>query len=147
MLDGTGRPTTDPEAFYAEPPGATLPFGGHKGSGLSFFCEVLAGSLAGGHASNPRAPTAERLVNNMLSLVFDPAAFGDPEAFTHDVAQLVESVKATPPIVPGGKVLLPGEIEKEIRGERMSEGLPIDDATWSDISATAHSLDFAIPVQ
>ena len=53
VLDGKGRPTTDPKAFYAEPPGAILPFGGHKGSGLSFFCEILAGSLTGGHASNP----------------------------------------------------------------------------------------------
>lgn len=145
VLDGKGRPTTDPKAFYAEPPGAILPFGGHKGSGLSFFCEILAGSLTGGHASNPRASTAERLVNNMLSLVFDPAAFSDPEAFANDVIRLVEWVKAAPPIAPGGKVLLPGEIEEEIRGERISEGLPIDDATWSDISATARSLDIAIP--
>ena len=78
VLDGYGRPTTDPEAFYANPPGAILPFGGHKGSGLSFFCEVLAGSLTGGLASNPRSPTADRLVNNMLSLVFDPRRLGMP---------------------------------------------------------------------
>ena len=125
MLDGHGRPTTDPEVFYAEPPGAILPFGGHKGSGLSFFCEILAGSLTGGRASNPRSPTAERLVNNMLSLAFDPSAFGDTEAFADDVSQLVEWVKASPPIRPGGKVLLPGEIEEErpsrAHGERAAD--------------------------
>ena len=55
VLDGAGAPTTDPERFYAEPPGAILPFGGHKGSGLSFFCEVLAGYLAG----------AERLIAHL----------------------------------------------------------------------------------
>jgi uncharacterized oxidoreductase len=49
VLDGHGRSTTDPEVFYANPPGAILPIGGHKGSGLSFFCEILAGSLTGGH--------------------------------------------------------------------------------------------------
>ena len=43
VIDGAGKPTTDPAAFYADPPGAIFPFGGHKGSGLSFFCEVLAG--------------------------------------------------------------------------------------------------------
>ena len=37
VIDGKGRPTTDPDAFYAEPPGAIFPFGGHKGSGLSVF--------------------------------------------------------------------------------------------------------------
>ena len=61
VLDGAGRPTDDPEAFYANPPGAIFPFGAHKGSGLSLFCEILAGSLTGGHSQPPdqrRPPTA-----------------------------------------------------------------------------------------
>jgi hydroxycarboxylate dehydrogenase B len=147
VLDGQGRPTTDPEVFYAKPPGAILPFGGHKGSGLSFFCEILAGSLTGGRASNPDAPTAERLVNNMLSIAFDPSAFGDPETFAEDVSRLVEWVKASPPIAPGGRVLLPGEIEDDMRGERMANGLPIDDATWRAICATAASLGVSAPAE
>jgi uncharacterized oxidoreductase len=145
VLDGHGRPTTDPDEFYANPPGAILPFGGHKGSGLSFFCEILAGSLTGGHASNPRSPTADRLVNNMLSLVFDPAAFGDGDSFAQDVRSLVNWVKAAPPNARGGQVLLPGEIEEAVQRERLANGLPIDDATWRAISATAASLGVAIP--
>jgi hydroxycarboxylate dehydrogenase B len=140
VLDGHGRPTTDPKLFYAEPPGAILPFGGHKGSGLSFFCEVLAGSLTGGQASNPKATTADRLVNNMLSLAFDPAAFGDPDAFANDLTRLVEWVKASPPSTPGGEVMLPGEVEERVRRERIDRGLPIDDATWRALSMTAASL-------
>jgi hydroxycarboxylate dehydrogenase B len=147
VLDGRGQPTTDPEAFYKKPPGAILPFGGHKGSGLSFFCEILAGALTGGRASNPGSPTADRLVNNMLSIAFDPAAFGDADAFADDVIRLVEWVKATPPIASGGKVSLPGEIEEDIRDERMAKGLPIDDATWRNIAATAVSLGVAIPME
>ncbi|MBV9288339.1 MAG: malate/lactate/ureidoglycolate dehydrogenase [Hyphomicrobiales bacterium] len=146
VLDGHGRPTTDPEVFYAKPPGAILPFGGHKGSGLSFFCEILAGSLTGGHASNPRSPTAERLVNNMLSLAFDPGAFGDADAFVDDVIRLVTWVKASPPISPNGKVLLPGEMEENVRCERVANGLPIDDATWRALSATAASLGVSAPM-
>jgi uncharacterized oxidoreductase len=147
VLDGRGRPTTDPKVFYGSPPGAILPFGGHKGSGLSIFCEILAGSLTGGHASNPNAPTSERLVNNMLSLAFDPAAFGDPDAFADDVTQLVGWVKASPPIAPGGKVLLPGEIEEGLRRERLAEGLPVDDATWLALSATAASVGVSPPME
>src|SRR5947209_14479181 len=71
------------------------------GSGLSLFCEILAGALTGGLASNPRAPTADRLVNNMLSLVFDPSAFGDGGAFEADVRRLIDWVKASAPISPG----------------------------------------------
>jgi uncharacterized oxidoreductase len=81
----------------------------------------------------------------MLSLAFDPAAFGDPDAFADDVAQLVEWIKASPPVMPGGKVLLPGEMEEGVRRERMANGLPIDDATWRGLSATAASLDLALP--
>jgi hydroxycarboxylate dehydrogenase B len=147
VLDGHGRPTTDPKVFYGSPPGAILPFGGHKGSGLSIFCEILAGSLTGGHASNPNAPTAERLVNNMLSLAFDPAAFGDPDAFVDDVTQLVDWVKASPPIAPGGKVMLPGEIEDSLRRERLAEGLPVDDATWLALCATAASVGVSPPTE
>jgi uncharacterized oxidoreductase len=146
VLDGRGRPTIDPKVFYGNPPGAILPFGGHKGSGLSFFCEILAGSLTGGHASNPRSPTADRLVNNMLSLAFDPQAFGDPDAFADDVAQLVDWVKASPPVAAGGKVLVPGEIEDSLRRERIAEGLPIDDATWLALCATAASVGVSPPM-
>jgi LDH2 family malate/lactate/ureidoglycolate dehydrogenase len=83
----------------------------------------------------------------MLSLVFDPAAFGDPDAFADDVTQLVEWVKASPPIAPGRKVLLPGEIEEGLRRERLAEGLPVDDATWLALSATAASVGVSPPME
>ena len=146
VLDGHGRPTTDPDAFYADPPGAILPFGGHKGSGLSFFCEILAGSLTGGQASNPKSTTADRLVNNMLSLAFDPAAFGDADAFDDDLTRLVGWVKAAQPSTPGGEALLPGEAEEWARRERLDKGLPIDDATWRALSMTAASLGVPTPL-
>jgi uncharacterized oxidoreductase len=145
VLDGTGHPTTDPEAFYADPPGAILPFGGHKGSGLSLFCEILAGSLTGGLASNPKTPTAGRLVNNMLTLAFDPAVFGGSELFYADVKRLMEWTRASPPIELGGSVLLPGEIEDRTRAEREANGIPIDGETWAKIVAAAASMGVAAP--
>lgn len=145
VLDGHGHPTTDAEAFYSDPPGAILPFGGHKGSGLSFFCEILAGSLSGGCASNPRSPTAGRLVNNMLSLVFDPAAFGSAKAFAEDVMRLADYVKSSPPIEAGGTVLLPGEIEVQSRNDREINGLAIDEETWRQLEASATSLGVNTP--
>lgn len=145
VLNGLGQPTDDPDAFYAQPPGAILPFGGHKGSGLSFFCEILAGSLSGGLASNPQSPTAGRLINNMLSLAFDPEAFGGAEAFAQDVTQLISWTKASPPIVPGGAILLPGEIENQTLRERQSMGLPIDDETWRGIVSSAQAVGVEVP--
>jgi uncharacterized oxidoreductase len=146
VIDGAGKPTTDPAAFYADPPGAILPFGGHKGSGLSFFCEVLAGSLSGGFASNPKSPTAGRLVNNMLTMAFDPAAFGDADFFAEDVGRLAAWIKASLPIEPGGAVLLPGEVEDRTRAERMCDGIPIDGGTFARIVAAGESVGVPPPV-
>ena len=140
VIDGQGRPTTDAEAFYATPPGAIFPFGGHKGSGISFFCEVLAGSLSGGFASNPASPTAKRLVNNMLSIAFDPAAFGGADFFAADLDRLIRWTTASPPIEPGGSVLLPGQIEDKTRAERRKNGIPVDPETWSQLEEAARKV-------
>src|SRR5438128_7336609 len=114
-IDSEGHPTRDPLAFYGPPVGALLPMGGHKGYGLSIFCEVFAGALSGGQTTNPTNATAGRLVNNMLSLVFDAEAFCGAAAFKAEIARLAAWVKASPSVMPGGEVLLPGEIERRTR--------------------------------
>lgn len=145
VLDGNGRPTEDPLAFYGPPEGAILPFGGHKGSGLSVFCEILAGSLTGGGASNPRHPTAGRLVNNMLTLAFSPAAFGGSAGFSADVEGFIDWMRSAKPATPGGEILLPGEIERRATAARTASGVPIDRATAAQLSAAAKALGVAVP--
>ena len=145
VIDGAGRPTTDPEAFYGSPPGVIFPFGGHKGSGLSLFCEVLAGALTGGGSSHPANASAGSLVNNMLTLAFDPAAFAGESAFAADIARLVDWVRASPPIEAGGAVLLPGELEHRTRAERERGGIPLDDETLRQLAGAAGSVGVALP--
>jgi uncharacterized oxidoreductase len=140
VLDGAGRPTRDPAAFYGPPAGAILPFGGHKGSGLSFFCEVLAGALTGGGSSHPGSPSAGRLVNNMLSLVLDPVPVAGEAAFAADLERLVAWVKGSPPARPGGEVLLPGELERRVRAERLANGIPLDATTRQQLATAAASV-------
>lgn len=143
VIDGKGQPTTEPEQFYASPPGAIFPFGGHKGYGLSFVCEVLAGSLTGGASSHPDNPTASRLVNNMLTVAFDPAAF-PTEEFDSDVARLAQWTKASPPLQAGGEVLLPGELEARTQVERLEKGVPMDEETLRQLGAAAQRLGVGI---
>ena len=47
LIDGEGKPTTDPGAMYYQPRGALMTFGEHKGYALAFVCEMLAGALCG----------------------------------------------------------------------------------------------------
>jgi uncharacterized oxidoreductase len=144
-IDAEGRPNRDPATFYGPPVGALLPIGGHKGYDLSMFCEILAGALTGGGSTHPENATAGRLVNNMLSVVFDPAAFCGAEAFAADVARLAAWVKASPPVVPDGEVLLPGEIERRTRAARLKDGIPLDSATRRQIAGNANALGVALP--
>jgi len=140
VLDGKGKPTRDPEKFYADPPGAILPIAGHKGSGLSLICEVLAGALTGGGSTHPDNPTAKRLVNNMLSILIDADSLTGASAFAADVKRLKAWTKASPPIEKGGEVLLPGEIERRTRADCEKNGIPIDDVTRAQIAGAAEAV-------
>ncbi len=85
LIDAEGRPTNDPKILYGSPPGAILPFGGHKGYALGMLAEMLAGALTGGGCSDP---AADRLANNMLSIVLAPSFFQADEAFAHEASPL-----------------------------------------------------------
>lgn len=146
IVDGAGQPTTDPSAFYGPPRGAILPFGAHKGSALSFFCEILAGSLTGGRSGHPGNPTADRFVNNMLSLVIRPSALGESSDFAKDVRQLAAWVKSARPTAAQDGVMLPGENGSRVRAERSRSGIPIPDTTLSRLHAVAAQYNVAPPL-
>lgn len=145
VMDGTGQPTDDPATFYRDPPGAILPFGGHKGSGLSMFCEILAGSLTGGASSHPRNATSWRLVNNMLTVAFDPQALGSDSGFAADLARLAEWVRSARPARDGEAVLLPGEIERRTLATRSGGGIPLDAETCRQLVVAAEARRVALP--
>jgi uncharacterized oxidoreductase len=145
ILNGAGKPTTDPAAFYGPPRGAILPFGGHKGSGLSFFCEILAGSLTGGSSGHPNSPTADRFVNNMLSIVVSPGALGSQSAFAADVEQLAAWIKSARPLDEGKPVMLPGETGERTRAARLAAGIPLDRAIRIKLRDTARNLGVEAP--
>lgn len=145
VVDAHGRPTHDPATFYGPPAGALLPMGGHKGFGLSIFCEILAGALSGGQTTHPENATAHRLVNNMLSVVLDPAAFCGEHAFANEITRMAAWVKASPPAARGGEVLLPGELERRTRVERERDGVPLDAATRRQIVESVRRLGVAVP--
>jgi len=139
LIDNQGRPTTDPEDFFADPPGAITTAAGHKGYGLAMFVEILAGSLTGGSSSHPDHPTADRPVNNLLSILIDPERMAGSDAMAADIDRLVAWVKASPPASPGGEVLMPGEVERRSRDARKAGGISLDPNTISQIRAAATS--------
>ena len=53
---------------------ALLPLALHKGYGLLFAAELLAGVLGSGGTSNPSTAHLDTIRNNMLTVVIDPAS-------------------------------------------------------------------------
>lgn len=137
LIDAAGRPTTDPAVMYQEPRGAILPFGLHKGYGLAFICELLAGALTGGGTVSRVPHEQERITNNVLSLVIDPARLPGATGLEEEIAAAIEHVKASPPADPALPVLVAGEPELAWRARRLEEGIPVELASWEDLRAAA----------
>ena len=137
VVDAKGNPTVNPEDYYADPRGSILTFGGHKGYGLSFVTEVLAGALTGSGSSDPSIP---HLASGMLTILLDPQVVTPDTGFQGDVQRLVDFVKSSRTVDPDGEILLPGEIEFRTRAQRVVDGIEIDDRTWSSLVEVAESL-------
>ena len=134
MLDGRGRPSTDPRAYYADPVGSLLTAGEHKGYGLSLAVEMLAGILSGTGAARPeRGP----IRNGTLMICLDVARFVPLEDFHAQVAALFEFVRSAPLAEGAREILIPGEPEERTERDRRAHGIPIEDATWRQIVACA----------
>ncbi len=148
LIAPDGMHSTDPETLYgklvpsgprdpANGAGALRTFGDHKGSGIAFMCEILAGVLTGGGTSGPlTGGKRSRIGNGMFSIYLDPAHFG-AEGFARQAAEYAAYVKSSRPSEPGGEVLVPGEREARTRRERLEGGIPLQLETWNALLSCA----------
>jgi hydroxycarboxylate dehydrogenase B len=135
-IDATGKPTTDPSKFYGPPKGALMPFGGsvgYKGYALGLLAEILGGALGGFSVRD-----TQRSSNALWLLVIEPTAFLALDEFKNLADDLIAYVKSSP-AVPGGEVLVPGEMEER---ERLAADGTVFLASdeWASILAAARAL-------
>ena len=135
LVDADGEPTQDPDDFING--GAILPFGGHKGSGISILVQMLGRTLTGVFATDFNGP---RGANGPIVIALDPTAFGSLDAFAREVDAQGNAIRQSHPSEGFSEVLLPGDIELKTKRERLTGGIPIPDSTWSEIVALAESL-------
>ena len=143
LIDQAGKPTRDPNVMYGEPHGALLPFGGHKGYALAVVTELLAGALSGGPTIQPANPRLGGVINNMFTVLIDPARFAGIDWFRRETEGFVAYVKASPPADPGAPVLVPGDPERLAREKRLRDGIEVDSTTWEEIVQAAASFGIA----
>jgi uncharacterized oxidoreductase len=137
LIDHAGNATNDPKVMFEEPFGSLGPFGAHKGYGLAVMCELLGGGLAGEWTAQPGKPRENTIVNHMLMMVLDPAAFGGLDSFQGEVTAMVDYLHSTTPAEGVDQVRVPGDPERETLAARSAEGIPIDDNSWKGILKAA----------
>ncbi len=140
MIDHLGQPTIDPVYGVHPPLGALRTFGEHKGFGMALVCELLGGALAGGMAAHGPADGKRRVLNGMLTMIFDPAKLADGSVFEQEMTGFLEWVKSSPPQTGFDHVRVAGEPEREYRAKRLAEGVPVDENTWQEMLTAARLL-------
>ena len=156
LIEPDGTLSTDPTTLYgpiegtslrdsANGAGALRAFGDHKGSGIAFMCEILAGCLTGGATSGPiPGGKRSRITNGMLSIYLQPGHFGGAH-FAQAAREYALYVKASRPATPGVDVLVPGETESGTRRVRTRDGVPLQTGTWAAILESASGLGVQPP--
>lgn len=125
--DEEGRPTTDTERASVH----RLQWsGGHKGYGIAFLVELMAGVAAGssfGRSEHTESPVhgAERVAKGFQFVVIDGGRFMPIDELRIRADALVRDVHAADPAVGVDRVYVPGELEEIVYARRCTEGVPL----------------------
>ncbi len=132
VLDGEGRPSTDPmmgltDAGFMTSLGGSAESGSYKGYGLSVMVNILSSCLSGAALiTDPQRGTRESGVEiGHFFLVIDPCVFRDGDAFAQDVAALNGALRATPRADPEVPVMVAGDPERATLATRLRDGVPV----------------------
>lgn len=137
LIDSQGRSTTDPSVMHTTPPGSLLAFAKHKGYAIATLCEILGGALSGGHTTHTETlkKSADAIFNCMTTIILDPNSFAAPD-LQYEADAFIEWVKQSPKNT-SEPIQIPGEWEMTNRNIRQSEGIPLDQESWSAICDAA----------
>jgi LDH2 family malate/lactate/ureidoglycolate dehydrogenase len=152
-LDGTE--VTDPDRYYRGTAdvawlGGQLATGGAKGFGLALLVDLLCGPLAGAAFGPHRRvldggePIADTDIGH-VALAINPTAFGSAEHFTAGVEELLGTVEACPPAVPGGRVTYPGAPEAQRAAESAIDGVALPTAVADRLRLLGADLGLELP--
>lgn len=144
MLDSNGVSTNDPTVMWeGEKQGALKPIARHKGGGLVLAAEMLAGLLSGGGTIQPENPRKGAIMNNMTTIVIDPANMVSMTWLQQEYDAMLSYVRDCPAADPAQPVLIAGEPERIAAAQRRAQGITISDQEWEKIVAAGVSVGMA----
>jgi LDH2 family malate/lactate/ureidoglycolate dehydrogenase len=128
LIDKHGRPTTDPNDYFAG--GAILPAGGHKGYGLALVGELIGEAMLG-----PATTECHWLLITLATQKFREAG-----ALQTAAEEVLLELRECPPAEGFDHVEIPGERERKHK-EASNGIIRIPEKTWGEILALAAELN------
>lgn len=125
-VDGGGMPTRDAKKVLL---GGVLPFGGHKGYGLSMAIQAM-GLLAG--AAIPRGNVQDY---GFLFITFDPGLLIPADEFAKQASELIHAIKETPKQAGVDEIRIPSERAFHERERRRREGIVFEQKVVDALNA------------
>lgn len=126
ILDSLGMPSTSLEDLAA---GLAEPIGGHKGYGLAFVIEILAGALTGsGYCADHSGKIAARHGGSDIGHLFitlKPELLMSKQVFTRRVEDIIGQTKTSRKIDGVEEIFIPGEQEMRAREHNLGAGIPM----------------------
>jgi LDH2 family malate/lactate/ureidoglycolate dehydrogenase len=144
-IDPEGRPTTDAVAALK---GAVLPFGGPKGSAISFIIDILSGVMTGA-AFALHLNTLENLqaVQNLghVFAAFRTDLFLPTGEFAARMDEILAMLKSSAPAAGVPRVLAPGELELDTEARHRLLGLPLAEEVVGQLVAMGNQVGVEFP--
>ncbi|MBV7336859.1 Ldh family oxidoreductase [Chloroflexi bacterium TSY] len=135
IVDKEGSPSIKTADFYDG--GHLLPFGGHKGYGLSLLICLLGGLCANFDSTNSG-------MGGTFMQVINIDAFMPLAQYQRNVRAFLDGMKATPPAAGFEQVLAPGDFEHMLRTQRLSEGIELPNAIYEQLQDCAERLGISL---
>lgn len=141
-MDADGNPTEDPSRALQ---GSMLPFGGHKGSGLAVFVDIVS-SILSGAATSPQLRKAQQEGHEggpdvgHFFLAAKLSAFGNPEDIKERLRLFLEELRRAAPAPGFERVLMPGDLEAEKVRYNREHGILMGEGSWREICGVCEQL-------
>jgi LDH2 family malate/lactate/ureidoglycolate dehydrogenase len=146
-VDAQGKPTADGMAVFGG--GAVLPFGGAKGSGLAIWMEIMGGVFAGAAFAGEMKSLYEDFTGPQrighVFMAIRPDLFMPMATFKARMDVMIDRLKDSGPVEPGGEVLMPGEREARCEAERSRTGVPLTAEVLRTLAPEAAAAGLALP--
>ena len=147
IVDGAGRPTTDPSRYPEE--GAMMPMAEHKGYGLALLVDALTGALANA-ATSDEIPSWVFEIDrpNDVSHVFiaiDPSVFGGVPDYGTRVEVFLDRIHAAPLAEGAGEILHPGQLEWRRYDLAREQGLSLPSDVLASLDAAGQAAGVVPP--